>query len=47
MTKALLRRFRVRELGFEFDGQVVNMESFSVDKYSPKWRAAAERSFRT
>ena len=47
MTKALLSSFRVRELSFQLGGQVVNMESFSVDKYSAKWRAAADRSFRT
>ena len=47
MTESLLRCFRVRELGFEFGGEVVNVESFSVDKYSPEWGATADRSFRT
>src|SRR5438094_7386830 len=47
MAKALLSRSRIWVFRFELGREVMNMKSFSVNKYSAKWRATADRSFRT
>ncbi len=45
MTKALLRDFGVRELGFNFRCKVVSVDSLAVNKNSTEWPATANRNF--